>query len=123
MSAIDSKFEKQAVTLGITESDVERKCATERGEFTIKALLPYEKQQAIRLVSNVIADGNGLYANEAEYVRRNVILDIAIRKAPDWFTKASECYDESLIAYLYDEYLSLTEALQAKLKKNHGSAK
>jgi hypothetical protein len=123
MSAIDSKFEKQAVTLGITEADVQRTCPTERGEFVIKALLPYQKQAAIRAVSNMIADGNGLYATEAEYVRRNVILDIAIVKAPDWFTKASECYDESLIEYLYEQYIELTESLQAKLKKNHGSGK
>lgn len=107
--------------LTITPADRENtRLFGDKGSFTVRIPLPYEKLNILSNCSRVMAGASleTIYAKDYEYIRMIVTLNQVVTKGPDWWKNAGECPDEELLVELWKFYLDSQSAFDEKIRKN-----
>lgn len=105
------------------EQDRQKTIMLEGETFIIKALFPKDQREIARRVA---IEQNGLpvsaFSVDDRYrFIRDITVDYAIVKAPDWWRSVQDCIDDALIDTLYKEIQDWTTEFQELLKKNRPS--
>lgn len=102
------------------EEERQKTIKVEGETFIIKALFPKDYRDIARKVA---IEQNGLAANtfsmdDRYRFQRDVTVDHAIVKSPDWWTNSNACPYETILDSLYGEIQDWTAEFQEMLKKN-----
>lgn len=120
MSTNDIRTEIAIGDQVLRSTDIRHVVKHDRGVFTMKVLTPGERTWVLREVARR-SGGNTLQPIEHGYIRMLVTLDVVVTEGPEWFAKylgnVGECYDEALLADLYQQYNEFEDSFRSKLEQ------
>lgn len=104
----------------LNQDDVRRVIKVKDEVFRIKFPTPIEQERierdiALRLGGNPL---DSIPASSYNAIRMCVTLDHIIEDSPEWWKTSGECYDEEILAKLWDEYLIERDKFRRLLRES-----
>ena len=103
----------------LTQNDVHKVINVKGEAFKVKFPTPIEQNGIEREVALRLGGLSLDSIPQAAYnqIRMCVTLDIVLTDKPDWWDSAGDCYDEELVADLWEKYIEAKEAFRRSIRE------